>query len=107
MRRGKDAAIIHNLTFDPESKYLACCSDRKTIHVFKIGQKGNQTSYFSMMSPVISYCGSEWSFANVWLENEFHPIASIINDHLYVLTLKGKYYKAKITAEGGQLAIDD
>ena len=37
MRRGKDPAIIHHLVFDPLTKYLACCSDRKTIHLFKIG----------------------------------------------------------------------
>ena len=54
-----------------------------------------------MMSPVISYCGSEWSFANVWFDNEIQPIATIKDDYLYVMTLKGNYYKTKIVSEGG------
>ncbi len=36
MRRGTDSAEVFGLAFDPVSKYLACSSDKGTIHIFAI-----------------------------------------------------------------------
>jgi WD40 repeat protein len=36
LRRGSDQAEIYCLAFDPISKFLACSSDKGTIHIFAI-----------------------------------------------------------------------
>uniref|UniRef100_A0A7S3JWF9 Autophagy-related protein 18 n=1 Tax=Aureoumbra lagunensis TaxID=44058 RepID=A0A7S3JWF9_9STRA len=36
LRRGVDRAIIYAIAFDPDSKYVACTSDKGTAHVFSI-----------------------------------------------------------------------
>lgn len=36
LRRGTGKADIHNLIFHPSLNLLACCSDRKSVHVFEI-----------------------------------------------------------------------
>ena len=36
LRRGSDQADIYCLTFDPVSRFLACASDKGTIHIFAI-----------------------------------------------------------------------
>ena len=51
---------------------MTCASDKGTIHIFKVahlkgdansGASGNTKSYFSALSSMVSYAGSEWSFA--------------------------------------------
>ena len=36
-RRGSTPTTICDLSFDNESKYLTCASDKGTIHIFKVG----------------------------------------------------------------------
>lgn len=36
VRRGSDHADVYCISFDPVSKYLACSSDKGTIHIFSI-----------------------------------------------------------------------
>ena len=36
VRRGTDQAEVFCISFDPVSKYLACSSDKGTIHIFAI-----------------------------------------------------------------------
>lgn len=36
MRRGSDSAEVFSISFDPISRYLACSSDKGTIHIFAI-----------------------------------------------------------------------
>ena len=38
VRRGADHADVHCISFDPASKFLACSSDKGTIHIFAIKQ---------------------------------------------------------------------
>jgi hypothetical protein len=45
----------------------------------KGGDSGNVKSYFNMLSSVISYAGSEWSFAQVkWAEAETQNLSKTI-----------------------------
>jgi len=60
-----------------------------------------------MMAPVISYCGSEWSFANFSIDSESYPVVSVVNNNLYVMTRSGRYYKAVIKPEGGVCIAED
>lgn len=93
--------------FDHKSEYLAASSAKKTVHIFRVAQE-NTTSYFRMMAPVISYCGSEWSFANLSIDqNESYPVISVVNGYVFVITRTGKYYKAVIKSEGGACQIED
>merc|ERR1712110_1226225 len=69
-RRGTTPTTICHLAFDTENKYLTCTSDKGTIHIFKVGHfqdgangqtsSGNTRSYFSALSSMVSYAGSEW-----------------------------------------------
>jgi WD40 repeat protein len=36
VRRGAEKAEIYSLAFDPTSKFLACSSDRGTVHIFSL-----------------------------------------------------------------------
>jgi len=44
LRRGVDKAFIRCMTFNPTSQFLACASDKGTIHVFRIGKKFKGTT---------------------------------------------------------------
>lgn len=90
MRRGSEKAEIYCISFDPTSTFLACSSDRGTIHIFSIAtaqkvsaskNKGekvevektdenevpkNQKSIFGRVSKFLflpNFFNSEWSFA--------------------------------------------
>lgn len=39
LRRGAEKADIYSICFDMQSKWLACSSDRSTIHIFSVKQK--------------------------------------------------------------------
>ncbi len=36
VRRGSERADIYSISFDPLSKFIACSSDRGTIHIFSL-----------------------------------------------------------------------
>jgi WD40 repeat protein len=36
LRRGSDSAEVFSIAFDPVSKFIACSSDKGTIHIFAI-----------------------------------------------------------------------
>ena len=36
LRRGSEKAQIFSISFSPNSKYLACSSDRGTVHIFSL-----------------------------------------------------------------------
>jgi WD40 repeat protein len=36
LRRGTEKAEIYSISFNPSSKFLACSSDRGTIHIFSL-----------------------------------------------------------------------
>ena len=48
-RRGSDKAVIMNLSFDYNSNFVACTSDKGTIHVFVLSQTG--TVDFDLNNP--------------------------------------------------------
>lgn len=44
IRRGADRAEIYSLCFSPNSQFLACSSDKGTVHVFALSAEGSNTS---------------------------------------------------------------
>lgn len=107
--------MICDLAFDMQSKYLTCSSDKGTIHIFKVNHfleqgaqaSGNTKSYFSALSSMVSYAGSEWSFAQFRLdpsqvaENELKSVC--YQDFLHVVSKKGWYLRVAISQTGGNL----
>ena len=107
-RRGTTPTQISDLSFDIESKYLTCTSDKGTIHIFKTGHllnansaSGNTKSYFSGLSSLVSFAGSEWSFAQFRLDptqvSESDLRAVVFQDSLHIVTRKGWYLRVAIT----------
>ncbi|KAK3396246.1 WD40-repeat-containing domain protein [Sordaria brevicollis] len=53
LRRGLDKAVIFSLAFSPSGRYLACTSDKSTLHVFNVLRPsggGNSTGRLSISS---------------------------------------------------------
>lgn len=44
LRRGIDPATIFSLAFSPSSRYLACTSDKATLHIFDLAQQRRQST---------------------------------------------------------------
>lgn len=114
LRRGSTPTQICDLAFDIESKYLTCSSDKGTIHIFKVGHflegntaTGNTKSYFNVLSRMVTYAGSEWSFAQFRLDpsqvGESELKSVIYQDFLHVISRKGWYLRVAISAQGGNL----
>lgn len=53
LRRGVDRAVIYSLCFNASSQYVACSSDKGTVHVFSIGEVRMAASLLCMCVCVI------------------------------------------------------
>lgn len=122
LRRGSGEAVICSLSFDRSNRYIACSSDRYTIHVFVTGQVGkdveeekegdkprNQYSFFGkFLGKASSYFSSEWSSGQVKI-GEANAICKFSNedDMLYVVSKDGKFYKIEIDHKSGNVKIID
>lgn len=93
LRRGKSDAVIYSLCFDMKSQWLACSSDRETIHIFSVNVKldqpngiklsdeegkgeddneneegerpQNSKSRMGFFGSIVPYFGSEWSLGKL------------------------------------------
>ena len=128
LRRGSGDAEIYSLSFSIDSKYLACSSDRGTIHVFILNinideeneetenatTKGNdvedepknQKSFLSKISNFFGktggYFNSEWSFAKIVNINDSKTICSFRENHtLNIIGSNGRYYHAVFNLKTG------
>lgn len=98
-RRGTKSAIIYDITFDKDSKFLACCSDTGTLHVFEMYQSETEAknirsnlSYFQDYLP--EYFGSHWSFQQVYIGDTSKMVCSFDDDKiLHIATFNGNYYR--------------
>ena len=106
LRRGAEKAEIYTIAFDPNNKYLACSSDRGTVHIFHIksergdgGSGKNQKSMFGKITGFFNikneYLDSEWSFAQFKIPNIKSICAFGPDDSIIVISSDGKYYQAK------------
>ena len=55
-RRGINPALVDYLQFSVDGLYLSCCSNKDTIHLFKVNEV-NTTSYFGMLSYLVPITG--------------------------------------------------
>lgn len=130
LRRGSGDAEIYSLSFSSDSKFLACSSDRGTIHVFILNvnideeneetentmtTKGNdvddepknQKSFLSKISNFFGktggYFNSEWSFARISNISDSKTICSFRpgSKTLNIIGSSGRYYHAVFSLKSG------
>lgn len=111
LRRGSEKAMIYSIAFDINNKYLACSSDRGTVHIFFLNvKKNNGLNQKTIIGKVSSFFGikngyldSERSFAQLRINSPSVPICAFgPNETIYAITKEGYFYQGKfdITIQG-------
>ena len=106
LRRGTESAEIYSLAFDFKSRFIACSSNKGTVHIFNINNDEideKNKNQKSILGNVVKYLGfkneylsSEWSFAQYRLTCKEKNIISFNHEKdniIIVITLNGKYYQ--------------
>jgi WD40 repeat protein len=119
IRRGKETALIKDICFDNFNNFIACCSDRGTVHIwsFEDGLKTNkkndnekienapknQKSIFSPFPSFLSggFFKSDWSFANVRIKDTNSICYFGKDNNIFVASTQGNFYKAFIDLKKG------
>lgn len=112
LSRGAEKAEIYTIAFDPTDKYLACCSDRGTVHIFHLKNENNkddktqnQKSFFGKITGFLNikneYLDSEWSFAQFKIPHIRSICAFGPDNSIIVISSDGKYYQAKFEPKTG------
>eukprot|EP01120_Amphizonella_sp_Union-15-10_P005469 TRINITY_DN1629_c0_g1_i1.p1 TRINITY_DN1629_c0_g1~~TRINITY_DN1629_c0_g1_i1.p1 ORF type:complete len:348 (-),score=34.73 TRINITY_DN1629_c0_g1_i1:74-1117(-) len=101
-RRGAQQAVIQSISFSKDSSTICVSSDKGTIHLYSVKafvegdpkSSINKQSSFSFMKTLVSYYGSEWSFAQFSVP-ETRSICAFGStvDTVIVLGASGTYYK--------------
>jgi len=110
-RRGANQTEIYSLAFSKSLKYLCCCSEKGTGHIFSLieqedsAEQKNRQSTLSFMRGVLpSYFSSEWSFAQFHLEMDCRSICCFARDsdnEIIVVNSEGFYYKYEFDENTG------
>lgn len=96
VRRGADQAVITDIGIDVKNKYIACASDKGTIHVFSASSEGeNKKSAWSALSGAIGYLGSSWSFAQFRVKDSNCKVA-IIDNKIFAISKNGHYFMGEV-----------
>ena len=93
VRRGVDRAIITNLCFDPHSRWLACCSDKGTLHLFSITT--NQTTVDTRLwkRMIRSVLQNQTHFDRLHL-TDFKTICCFLEENrIIALNASGEYFE--------------
>jgi len=127
LRRGADKAEIYSIAFNSNSQWLACSSDKGTVHIFHLSRpsasegeaayavpattpgqaqapaesKANPKSSLSFFSKILpTYFSSEWSFAQFRVPDIRCIVAFGSEAHsVIVVGADGSFYKALFDPE--------
>jgi WD repeat-containing protein 45 len=103
LRRGIDRAEIYCLVFNSTSEWMACSSDKGTIHIYSVSEaKNNPKSGLSFMKKMLpKYFNSEWSYAQFRVKDA-RTICTFSSEEtvLIVITADGIYYEVNFDAGG-------
>lgn len=104
VRRGSTYAIIKNITFSINSKYLCVTSDKDAIHIFEIknSNKMNNISSLSFIGNLVptTYFKSQWSFTKIYIEDKNYIITfGETDNNIIIITITGKYIKYELKEE--------
>lgn len=96
-RRGADQAVITDLSMDINNRFIACASDKGTIHIFSVTGEGgeNKKSALSALSGALSYLGSSWSFAQFRVKESSCKVA-LIDGKIFAISKDGHYFMGEI-----------
>ena len=93
---------------------IAVCSDKGTCHVYNINAEvktENTTSWFSSLGKVVSYFGSEWSFASYkFTSNEVVPetkCAFVSDTKLVLISIEGDYTLLEVELTNKELIMKE
>lgn len=108
LRRGGENALIYSIAFDINNKYIACSSDRNTVHIFFLNIKTiNGNNQRTLIGKVSSFFGitneyliSERSFAQMRLNAAKSPICAFgPNERIYVISKDGNFIQGKFNPQ--------
>lgn len=110
VRRGAKIALIHSLCFDDLSEWLACSSDKGTIHIYKIQEEEKEAltvanpkskwNWPAVKNWLPKYFHSEWSFAQYRIGDTSKTIVTFGPKHsIVIVSLEGNIYKATFDPE--------
>jgi WD40 repeat protein len=132
LRRGKEKAEIYSIRFDNGNKFVACTSDRGTVHIWSLLKTNkklkeaesvndikeeeiqelpkNQKSILRAIPKFLvggtSYFEGEWSFAQLRLDHPKSLCCFGPDNTIIVLTSSGLYYLATYDVhKGGDCSI--
>jgi len=108
LRRGAERAVIHCVCFNASSTYLACSSDKGTIHIFVLApqqDKGeaNTTSTLGFLKGMLpKYFNSEWSYAQFRVPETSKTICAFgaEKNTIVVVGVDGTFYIASFENGG-------
>jgi WD40 repeat protein len=122
-RRGSDRAVISSIVFSPPHdgsiRWLACSSDKGTIHIFSLAAAAssaapaeaaagtapqNKRSKLSFLKPLVpKYFGSQWSFAQFRVPDKNTQLAfGSAPESLVIVSPEGNYYRCSWGPAGGE-----
>lgn len=115
LRRGTEKAEIYSLVFDATSKFLACSSDRKTIHIFSLNddvednaEKEEPKNHKSVMAKFATFLGfqktyfnSEWSYAKFRVDDIKTICAFGPENTIIAVSSEGNYYQGIFDSKVG------
>ena len=78
LRRGTENATIYSIAFDPQSKFLACTSDRGTIHIFTLAN-ANKNIKEALIPPSESHGDHEFEGLGSEPKNKKSILGKITN----------------------------
>lgn len=103
LRRGIDKADIYSIAFHPTSEWIACSSDKGTIHIYSTGANvSNHKLNLAFMKSVLpKYFKSEWSYAHFRIKGT-KTICCFAKDNCTVilLTATGDFYAINYSNPG-------
>lgn len=119
LRRGAEQAVIYSIAFNPSSTFLACSSDKGTVHVFSLSEAGQQQQQQQKMPPAASsdalsglfssfksvlpkYFSSEWSFAQFRVPDCKKTLVAFgAEKHtIVVVSTDGRFFRASFEKGG-------
>ena len=89
--------MISDISFDPSNDYVACASDKGTIHLFHTNKQdsSNTTSKLSALSGAIGYFGSSWSACQMKI-NDTYSKCAVNNGKVFAISTEGNYFMGSI-----------
>ena len=119
LRRGSETCVIQNLFFEKETcRYLICSSNKEKIHIFKCSEilskqnpnfavdTGNTRSYFSAFSSLVSFAGSEWSFAQIVIPTKFSWVKTICVENRIFACCESNLFVGEVSLQGGLISVE-